>query len=59
MVVVLTYLLEQFCARNPVVRGAFFFTTVVLFIEGPEMTAPELISSSILGSRSDKLLRCV
>ena len=32
-------------------------TAVVLFIGGPEMTAPELIFSSILGSRSDKLLR--
>ena len=29
-------------------------TAVVLFIGGPEMTAPELIFSSILGSRSDK-----
>ena len=29
-------------------------TAVLLFIGGPEMTAPELISSSILGSRSDK-----
>ena len=33
-------------------------TSVVLFIGGPEMTAPELISSSILRSRSDRLLRC-
>ena len=35
----------------------FQVTAVVLFIGGPEMTAPELIFSSILGSRSDKLLR--